>query len=312
MATYTTSSAVGEREDLSDIITNISPTETPVYNKGSKTMATNTLHEWQTQVLGAANADNAQAEGADATFADPTPTERLGNNTQIFRRDAAVSGTLRKSKTAGREDEADYQQMLKALEIRRDVEASITSSNTKSSGSPRKSAGLAAFIRNVESAATQTSFSGDGSNVPTSGAARAITVDLINSAMQASAEDGGKPDCMIVSPARRTKVSKLQGSANTALTRSMTPQGQMSTVVTGVSMFETDFGAVEVVTDTFAPDDRVYLLQSQYVGWASYEGRNFVVEPLAKTGDAEKFQVIQEGCLVVEAPTAHAAIYDLN
>lgn len=311
MATYTTAQAVGEREDLSDIITDVSPTETPVYSKGSKTTASATLHEWQTQVLGTANADNAQAEGSDAAFEDPTPTVRLNNYTQLFRRDAQVSGTLKRVKTAGRADEAEYQQMLKALELRRDVEASITSSNTKVSGQTKKSAGLAAFIQNVNTQAAQSGYLADGSNVPTAGSTRNITVDQIDSTMQACAEDGGMPDCLIVSPTQRRKVSSLQNSAGTAQTRTSMDGNGLQTIVSGVEMYRSDFGNLAIYNDVFMPTDRVYLLQSKYVGWASTEGGNFVVEPLAKTGDSEKFQIIQEGCLVVESPVAHGAIYDL-
>ena len=54
----------GIREDLQDIIYDISPEETPFYTKSAKAKATNTLHEWQTDAL-RSSADNAHIEGGD-------------------------------------------------------------------------------------------------------------------------------------------------------------------------------------------------------------------------------------------------------
>ncbi len=49
------------KEDLSSIIENVSPEETPFYSACKKTKATNTFHEWQTDTLRAA-ATNAHIE----------------------------------------------------------------------------------------------------------------------------------------------------------------------------------------------------------------------------------------------------------
>src|SRR5580658_10315175 len=77
--TFTTYSATGNREDLSDMIFRIDPTDTPFMTGIEKTKATAVNHEWQTQALAAANAGNAQLEGDDATADATTPTVRLGN-----------------------------------------------------------------------------------------------------------------------------------------------------------------------------------------------------------------------------------------
>ena len=63
MAVLTTYNTTGIREDLADIIYNISPTETPFMSGVGKNKATNTSHQWQTDSLGAVAA-NAKAEGA--------------------------------------------------------------------------------------------------------------------------------------------------------------------------------------------------------------------------------------------------------
>jgi hypothetical protein len=100
---YQTYSAVGEREDLTDIIYDISPLDTPFMTNATRETATMTLYEWQTDSLDAA-ASNAQIEGDDATTNTASPTSRLGNYTQISTKVPRVTGTLRAVNTAGRAD----------------------------------------------------------------------------------------------------------------------------------------------------------------------------------------------------------------
>ena len=113
--TFDSYDAVGIREDLSDIITNVSPEETPFFTKARKTTARNTLHEWQTDSL-RASAANAHIEG-DATSAEArTATTRLGNYTQIFKNAVVVPDTDEGLNKAGRAAEIAYQTLKIAKE----------------------------------------------------------------------------------------------------------------------------------------------------------------------------------------------------
>ena len=94
MATYQTYTAIGQREDLSDVIYNIAPTDTPFMSSIGKTKPTAILHEWQTDSLADASLSNAAVEGATATDATMSPTTRVGNRTQIFQKTIKISGTL--------------------------------------------------------------------------------------------------------------------------------------------------------------------------------------------------------------------------
>ena len=101
--------AVGNREDLSDMIFDVSPEETPILSAIKKTKATNTLHQWQTDELGAGKA-NAQVEGDDATGTAVTPTVKLNNYTQILEETVIVTGTQESGMNpAGRNSEMAYQ-----------------------------------------------------------------------------------------------------------------------------------------------------------------------------------------------------------
>ena len=148
MATYTTyvpeSGAVGQREDLSNTIYNIAPTETPVVSSIGKTKATATFHEWQTDDLAAAN-NNGLLEGADAAAASATPTVRVGNRTQIQGKTIHVSGTLDVVDKAGRKTETAYQLAKSGQELKRDMEKTILSNVDQSAGTTTTARYLVVF-----------------------------------------------------------------------------------------------------------------------------------------------------------------------
>ena len=124
MAEFRTFTAIGQREDLSNTIYNIAPTETPVVSSIGKTKATATYHEWQTDNLAAAVATGLK-EGDDASGASDTPTVRVGNRTQIQGKTVHISGTLDAVDKAGRKTETAYQLAKAGQELKRDMEKTI-------------------------------------------------------------------------------------------------------------------------------------------------------------------------------------------
>ena len=135
--TFATYAAIGNREDLSDMIYRIDPTDTPFMTACEREKATAVNHEWQTQALAAVDTANALLEGDDATTDAATPTVRLGNICQISNKVARVSGTQQAVEHAGRDDEMDYQEMLKGLELKRDLESILVGTNqAKVTGTP--------------------------------------------------------------------------------------------------------------------------------------------------------------------------------
>ncbi|MFA6134724.1 MAG: DUF5309 family protein [Phycisphaerae bacterium] len=312
---YKTTTAVGEREELSDIIAMIDPDETPIYSnaKKIKTNAVNT--EWQVQELAAASASNAVNEGADATYATPTPTTRLGNYHQISTKPVSVSGTLDAVDKAGRESEIAYQKILKAKELRRDIEKTLFAPQAKSGSDPRKAATLSAWITNVDDNGA-TDATGDGTDFngqTTSGTARALAISYIDNVMKLAYQDGGSPDMLVLSPTNKKNFSALAATETGVVANQInmtTPKP--GTLVGTTSMYLTDFGTLEVVTDRFALDTDVYVLDSDYLAIGTLKGRNFMTQPLAKVGDAENFQLLVEWTLKVEAPKAHGAVYALS
>src|SRR5687768_7822109 len=91
--TFQTYASIGNREDLGDIIFDVSPHDTPFISTINKATATATFHEWQEDALAPMNTANAALQGDDAVIAAVVPTVRHGNRTQILTKAVSISGT---------------------------------------------------------------------------------------------------------------------------------------------------------------------------------------------------------------------------
>ena len=89
-------------------------------------------------------------------------------------------------------------------------------------------------------------------------------------------------------------------------------QAKATTYVGSTSVFLTDFGTLDVAPSRFLSNDRVFLIDPDFASIGTLNGRNFAENEIAATGDAEKFQIITEWALKVQAPKAHAMILDLS
>ena len=315
MATFTTSNAVGERESLADIIYRLDTSETPIFSSAEKITTNGVFYEWQVQELAAAATDNHVNEGADATFATPTATSRLGNYHQISVKDFAISGTLESVDKAGRERESAYQKVLKSLELRRDIEKSVGDTNVaRSASDPRKSASLITWMTNVSKPSDMGHGTGDGTDTADlTGTARALTLAQIESANQEAWEDGGNPQILVCSATNKANISNLSAAGTNLVTNQVNATaGTAPSFVGAVSVFLTDFGELQLTPSRFLSNDKLFIIDPDYVSIGTLNGRNFAESELSKTGDADKTQIVTEFTLVVKSPKAHAAVFGLN
>ncbi len=312
MATYTSSTAIGEREDLSDVIYRIDPDETPLVSNSQKETTKGIFHEWQVQELAAAVDTNYVNEGADYSYANPSPTTRLGNYHQISVQAASVSNTLDVVDKAGRDKETAYVKVLKGLEQRRDIEKSLFKNEARSASDPRKAAKLITWITNVDKPSDMAAATGDGSDAADlTGTAAALTLAKIDAAMLAAYTDGGSPNMLLMSPANKQNFSGLSsGSVSTNQITYTAPRE--ASIIGSVSLYLSDFGELSVTVDRQCPNSEMYLIDTDYVCLGSLPGRMFSVSDVASTGDATKFAIVSEWTLIVKAPKAHAAVIGLN
>ena len=307
--TYSAFDAVGEREDLSDIIYNISPTDTPFMSGIGREKATAVNHEWQTDALAAAAADNYQIEGDEIAFTAPTATVRLGNRTQIARKAVLVSGTLEAVSKAGRNNELAYQISKSSKELKRDMETSLTANQAPVVGNdttPRRLAGLESWIK------TNTDKGGgsgadpvtSGTNARTDGTQRAFTESQLRNTIKKVWDEGGDPSMVMLGSFNKQVLSSFTGGATKF------DPAENKRLVNAVDVYESDFGALTVVANRFSRSRSAYVLSPDMFATAFL--RDFKLMDLAKTGDADKQALITEYTLVSKNEKASGGIFDLT
>lgn len=315
MATLTTATKIGERETLSDVIARIDSDETPIYSGAQKRTNNGIFAEFLVQELATAATNNHRAEGADMTDTGVTALTRFGNYHQVSTRGFIISGTVETVDKAGIESEIAYQTILAGLDLRRDIEKMIGDTNVaRDSGSPRKSASLITWITNGDKPSDMDFATGDGSDVADlTGTARSLTLAQIDTAMQAAWTDGGNPRLLVASAGNRANISDLSQSGTNLVTNQVNTTAAKPVSFNGaVSILFNDFGQLEVIPSRFMSNDKVFLIDPDHVAIGALNGRNFVEQEIAPTGDAQKRQILCEWTLMPDAPKAHSAVIGLD
>lgn len=271
--------AIGNREDLADVIFNISPTETPFLSRFGKVKAQATYHEWLTDSLATA-AENKNIEGGDYSFTKPASRTRLGNYTQIHVTPVEVSDTQRSVDSAGLEDEFAYQMAKKMKEHARDIEYSLVNGtgNSGTSGAGREMKGVLAWLTtNVETG------TGTGNE--------SLTEAMFNDLLQAIWTQGGMPDYAYANGYQKRQISSFTGGN----TRNV--GASEKEVIAGVDIYDSDFGRIKVIPHRFMTASVVAVLQNDLWKVASLRPTKKV--DVAKVGSATRAVIETE--LTLEA-----------
>lgn len=313
--TYQTYAAVGIREDLSDIIYRIDPTETVFTSNIGRSKSTATRHDWQIQTLASAADDNAVVEGDEATTDAATATVRVWNYTQISDKVARVAGTGRAVDAAGRGDEMEYQVLLKGLELKRDVEKQMLSRKASVAGNSataRQSAGMEAWITtnvSVGTSGTTTGFSATTGLVaqPTDGTQRTFTEAMVKTVMAACFNAGGKPKMVLVGASQKQTFSGFTGIAS--LRKDQTSATQ-ATIIGAADTYVSDFGSLSIVPSIQSRNRTALFIDTKMVKMSLL--RPMKNWELAKDGDSDRRQILLEYTLEVCNEAAHGKVADLN
>jgi hypothetical protein len=310
--TFTTYSAIGLREDLSDIIYNISPTETPFMTAIAREKATAVYHEWQTDALETANGANAKIQGDDiSTFDAVVPTVRLGNYTQISAKTVVISATEEAVDKAGRKSEMGYQVAKKGKSLKRDIETILLQNQARTVGTVGATAARAASVlawikTNVANmVAGGANPAGDGTNARTDGTTPvAFTEAMLQTALASVWQNSGdEPDFVLVNSTQKTKISAFTGN-NTRYVNA-----EEEKLVNSIDVYVYDFGSVEIKPDRFMRQRDALIINSDLWGLAWLRPINLV--ELAKTGDNEKKMIVGEYTLASRNEAGSGAVVDL-
>ena len=320
-ATTTRFEQAGEREQLTNKIYNLAPMATPFMTAiGRGPAATNTKVEWQTDDLADA-AENAALEGDTASYITADATVRLANHTQIFTKSVEVSGTAQALSTAGRRNELLYQVDKRTKEIKRDMEFAITQNRASSAGSratARTLAGFEAWIETNDSRGTGGADGGytttgvvDAATDASSTNLRTFTETLLKASIKSIwDETGDHAPLIIVGSFNKQQASGFSGIATQYQDFGNAKSSKNIAILGAADMYVSDFGAHRIVPDHFSRGRTAMLVSPEH--WEMRYMRPFKIDKLAKTGDADKRQLIAEATLCSKNEKSSGVVADLT
>ena len=302
---FDTYSASSDREDLSNIIYNISPMQTPFMSSIGKRSIRNVVFDWQTEDL-ASPVSTGELEGFELSRSAAVGTSRVSNVAMISKRDATVSGSQESSDPAGKRSEMAHQLAIMSKALKRDMEEALCQKNGKTTGNAttaRKTGAFESWMKsNVNNAAGSTPTG--GGTAPTDGTQRALTEALLKTALQSCFSNGGEPSMAICGPVNKGKISGFTG-------RSQARQFvDATTVEASVSIYSSDFGELKIVPSNFSRERSLLLVDPDFAK-VSYL-RDFEAVDIATIGDAVTKMIVVEYGLEVSNEAAHGAVVDLT
>ena len=314
---YDAYDAVGQREDISDLIHNISPTETPFLSAIGTTDAGQKYHQWQTDTLASPSGTNAAVEGDDATLVEPTPTVLVGNYTQISTKIFGVSGSVEVTEKYGRDSELAYQAAKSARELKTDVDMAMTGVNNASvagdASTARESGSLEAWLETNTSIGGGSGANGGFSSgivgARTDGTLRGFTQGLLDTVIESCWDNGAKPSIILAGAKQKTNLSGFDGVG------ARRTDAESRTIYATADLYVSNFGELRVVPSrhirkTSSIDRNVFVVDPEYAKTAYL--RPWQQFDLAKTGDSIRRQMLVEWTLEVCNEKAHGLVADLN
>jgi len=307
--TFVSTSAIGNRESLHDIISILNKDETPFQSAVRSGSASATYEEWQIDNLGSANSTNYQPEGNTVVAASITPTTRVGNRLQILNKAFTISGTQEAVNKAGRSSEISYQTALAGRRAKMDLEGFLCGNQASSGSDPRKMGGFESWISSNTSRGTTGAsggFSGGNTVAATDSAiTRGFTESLLKAVIKSAYDNGGQPNWLLMGSSQKQVFSTFLGIA----TQYQEPNSKAATIVAAVGRYVSDFGTFNAAPSRYVRSRSVLVVDPTMakVLWL----RKWEKQELAKVGDARAFQIVGEATLEITNEAAHGVVADL-
>lgn len=318
--TKLTTTSVGNREELSDVVSRITPEDTPIYSDMRKGKAVSVHPEWETDEI-RAPAANIQTEGDEYTFGAIQSPARLGNYTQIFRDSFIISRTQETVDEAGRIQKKREQKLKSGIAIRKDVELAIVSNSASVAGATRVFGGLPSWIEsNVSRGASGTNggfSSGTGLTVAAgNGTQRAFTKTLMDDVMKQGYESGANFRNVYVSPYVKSVFVTFMSDNNVASFRYAAQNGNSNSIVSNADIYEGPFGKVFIKPNRVMAASAAVARNAFFVDTSmlSFQWLRPIAEDkdVSRTGDAEKCVLVGEGTLRVANEAGLGVVADLH
>jgi hypothetical protein len=316
--TFRSTSAVGNREQLSDVVSRIDPEDTPIYSMLSKESTSGTKPEWEWEALNSPGV-NANEEGDDYTFDASTTPTRVGNYTQIFRKTGRISETQEAVDDAGQVQKIKHQKLLRGIELRKDLEYAIVANTASVGGTTRYLGSLPSWLTTNVS---RNSGSNGGYNAGTgltvaesTGTQRAFTKTLLDTVAQTGYNNGANFKQVVVSPYVKSVFVTFMSDTNVASFRYVTDSGTNNSIIATADVYEGPFGKLMVTPNRVMAGAAGLARRASFI---DPEMMSFVwlrkihSDPdVARTGDAKSFVLIGEGTLKVKNEKGLGVVADL-
>lgn len=317
--TQLTTTSVGNREELSDVINMITPEDTPIYTDISKGKCVSVHPEWEKDEL-APPEENIRAEGDEYTFDEGDTPDRVGNYTQIVRKTGIVSETQETVEQAGNANKVKRQKLKKGTELRKDIELAIVTNNASVAGATREFGGLPTWIETNVSRGAGGSNGGFDVNTGLTVAAgngtqRAFTKTLLDDVMQQGYQNGADFRSVYVSPYVKSVFVTFMSNPNVAPFRHSVTDGERNSIIANADIYEGPFGKVyikpnRVMAASAAVARNAFLVDTSMLSFL-WLRRIHEDKEVARTGDAKKFVLIGEGTLKVHNEAGLGVVADL-
>lgn len=313
--TVLTTAAVGNREELDNIVSMITPTDTPIYSMAGKDKLSSKHPEWEIESLRAPR-ENAQPEGGEFDFDAQVAPTRVGGRTQIFRDTWIYSGTQQAVDNAGNQEKAAKAKMKAGINVRKDMELAIVTNTASTNSDPRYMGGLPSWLTtNVSrNSGSNGGFSGSDTTAETTGTQRAMTKALVDTVAQAGYNAGANFTDLVLSPYNKSVFVTFMSDTNVAAFRYAAGGSGQNTIVGTADIYEGPFGKLtvkpnRVMANSAAVARRAYFLDPDMIAWGSL--RPIGEKDTSPTGDSEKGVILGEGCLKVRNEAGLGVVADL-
>ncbi|WP_316235059.1 MULTISPECIES: DUF5309 family protein [unclassified Bradyrhizobium] len=297
MSTYTSYDLNAVKENVSNVITNLTPRKTPFQSGIGDEKVTQPLFQWQEDSLRDVQ-DNAAVEGADATFVNLTPTVMRNNYTQIFQEAIEVSDRADVTATYGKKREFAYQMAKTAAQVKRDREyALVGKAGDKNAGSKTVASTMAGVQKQIDPSCVIYTGASDGS--------KPLDEDHLVTALKTAYNNGADVSRIMVTPDNSIVLAGFAKAAG----RYRTIQGSdAKKIVNVVNLYVSPFGEQKVEINRFMRHGNTLVFEPEQ--WTNVTFRPWARKDLAKTGDATKAQLLGEFSLKHKNYKASAMIVE--
>ena len=276
MSTYTSYNQVGLKENVDDLISNISPFSTPMQAMIKNEKVNARTFSFLEDSL-ADSMVNAQVEGSDASMMTLTDATERTNNTQIMSKAFQISATADAVATYGRAKETALQLAKKLKEIKKDYEHAMVGVTQSSV------AGSASTARKMTSLLNQISTNVDAG----AGTADALTEAKLLEAGQTAYDNNSDVDTFMIKPADAQIVAGFSAAAGR--NREI---NQGKTLVNAIDIYVSPYGTYRVVLNRELKTDHALLIDPTMFKTCTL--RPFTRTLLAKNGDSDRHHVVGE------------------